>query len=193
MKYVSSVQDIEIPKGVTVYIKSRKVVVKGPKGTLVKDLKHINVNFKLVNENLIQAHIHNGDRRHVATLRTVRSLITNMITGVTVGFLYKMRFVYAHFPINVSIVEEDGQQVVEIRNFLGDKRLRRVVVPKDVTAVLSKTTKDELQVSGISIEEVSQTCADIHQICLVRNKDIRKFLDGIFVSQKGHIDEDYEK
>ncbi|EIF49598.1 60S ribosomal protein L9B [Brettanomyces bruxellensis] len=192
MKYVSSVQDIEIPKGVTVYIKSRKVVVKGPKGTLVKDLKHINVNFKLVNENLIQAHIHNGDRRHVATLRTVRSLITNMITGVTVGFLYKMRFVYAHFPINVSIVEEDGQQVVEIRNFLGDKRLRRVVVPKDVTAVLSKTTKDELQVSGISIEEVSQTCADIHQICLVRNKDIRKFLDGIFVSQKGHIDEDYE-
>ncbi len=192
MKYVSSVQDIEIPKGVTVYIKSRKIVVKGPKGTLVKDLKHINVNFKLVNENLIQAHIHNGDRRHVATLRTVRSLITNMITGVTVGFLYKMRFVYAHFPINVSIVEEDGQQVVEIRNFLGDKRLRRVVVPKDVTAVLSKTTKDELQVSGISIEEVSQTCADIHQICLVRNKDIRKFLDGIFVSQKGHIDEDYE-
>jgi len=192
MKYVSSVQDIEIPKGVTVFIKSRKVVVKGPKGTLVKDLKHINVNFKLVNENLIQAHIHNGDRRHVATLRTVRSLITNMITGVTVGFLYKMRFVYAHFPINVSIVEDDGQQVIEIRNFLGDKRLRRVVVPKDVKAVLSKTTKDELQVSGISIEEVSQTCADVHQICLVRNKDIRKFLDGIFVSQKGHIDEDYE-
>ena len=33
-----------------------------------------------------------------------------------------MRLVYAHFPININIVE-DGK-VVEIRNFLGEKRVR---------------------------------------------------------------------
>ena len=38
----------------------------------------------------------------------------------------------------------------------------------------SKGQKDELQVSGNSLESVSQSAADIQQICRVRNKDIRK-------------------
>ena len=35
------------------------------------------------------------------------------------------------------------------------------------------------------------TCAGalIHQAVLVHNKDIRKFLDGIYVSEKGNIDQ----
>lgn len=42
---------------------------------------------------------------------------------MTKGYLYKMRFCYAHFPINVSI----AGKIVEIRNFLGEKRVRRQV------------------------------------------------------------------
>lgn len=60
-----------------------------------------------------------GARKHVACLRTVRSLIENMITGVTKGFRYKLRAVYAHFPINIII--QDSGKAVEIRNFLGEK------------------------------------------------------------------------
>jgi large subunit ribosomal protein L9e len=44
-----------------------------------------------------------GARKHVACIRTITSHIENMITGVTKGFEYKMRFVYAHFPINANI------------------------------------------------------------------------------------------
>lgn len=60
-----------------------------------------------------------GGRKHVACLRTVRSAIENMIQGVRFGFQYKMRLVYAHFPINVNVLSEGT--VVEIRNFLGEK------------------------------------------------------------------------
>lgn len=50
--------------------------------------------------------------------------LQNLIKGVTVGFEYKMRLVYAHFPISVNI-ENEGTKV-EIRNFLGEKRVRIV-------------------------------------------------------------------
>ena len=50
--------------------------------------------------------------------------VQNLIKGVQAGFEYKMRLVYAHFPINVNI--EDGGKLVEIRNFLGEKRVRIV-------------------------------------------------------------------
>ena len=70
----------------------------------------------------------------------------------------------------------------------------------------SKNQKDELQITGNSLEDVSQSAADIQQICRVRNKDIRKvntqlfrpesrltgvqFLDGLYVSEKSNIVED---
>ena len=55
-------------------------------------------------------------------------------------------------------------------------------------AIITRSTvKDELIVEGTDIELTSRTCALIHQICLVKNKDIRKFLDGIYVSEKGPI------
>ena len=52
----------------------------------------------------------------------------------------------------------------------------------------SKAQKDELQLSGNSLENVSQSAADIQQACMVRNKDIRKFLDGLFVSERTNIE-----
>ena len=39
---------------------------------------------------------------------------------------------------------------------------------------ISKNTKDELTLTGNSLENVSQSAADIQQICRVKNKDIRK-------------------
>lgn len=108
-----------------------------------------------------------------------------MVIGVTKGFRYKMRAVYAHFPIN-CIIQNDGS-MVEIRNFLGEKTVRHVSMLEGVTVAESKSQKDELILEGNDIDMVSQSAASIHGICRVRNKDIRKFLDGIYVSDRGAI------
>ncbi|CAI4062059.1 hypothetical protein N7582_002036 [Saccharomyces uvarum] len=190
MKYIQTEQQINVPQGVTVSIKSRIVKVEGPRGTLNKNLKHIDVTFNKISNELIKVTVHNGDRKHVAALRTVKSLVDNMITGVTKGYKYKMRYVYAHFPINVNVIEKEGAKFIEIRNFLGDKKIRNVPIRDGVAIEFSTNVKDEIVLSGNSVEDVSQNAADLQQICRVRNKDIRKFLDGIYVSHKGFITED---
>lgn len=73
---------------------------------------------------------------------------------MTKGFEYKMRLVYAHFPINVNI--EDKGARVEIRNFLGEKRVRNVKMLPGVTIKRSDAVKDELILSGNDIENVSR-------------------------------------
>ena len=70
------------------------------------------------------------------------------------GFQYKMRAVYAHFPINMSMSE--GNSVVEIRNFLGEKYTRTVRMRPGVTCTPTGT-KDEVKVEGNDLELVSQS------------------------------------
>lgn len=102
---------------VKVNIKTRQVTVEGPRGKLSKDLGHIAVAFSHPSSNVINIEMHHGSRKNVATLRTVRTLINNLIIGVTQGYKYKMRYVYAHFPINVNLDKnsETGLWEVEIR------------------------------------------------------------------------------
>ena len=117
MKDIYKDEEFDIPEGVTVNVKSRVITVKGPRGELTKSLRHIDMEIKKVGDKKIKLIVWHGSRKHVACLRTVRSLIMNMINGVTKvcpsfllskfakGFRYKMRYVYAHFPINVNVVE----------------------------------------------------------------------------------------
>ncbi|KAL8860873.1 MAG: hypothetical protein Q9178_002628 [Gyalolechia marmorata] len=190
MKYIHSSEALTIPDNVKVHIKSRLITVEGPRGKLQKDLSHLSVCFSRPNTNTINIELHHGARKNVATLRTVKTLINNLIIGVTKGFKYKMRYVYAHFPINVNLEKnsETGLYDVEIRNFLGEKIVRRVTMHEGVDVEISKNQKDELTITGNSLENVSQSAADIQQICRVRNKDIRKFLDGLYVSERGFLE-----
>ena len=69
------------------------------------------------------------------------------------GYQYKMRAVYAHFPIN-CVISNNGQ-TVEIRNFLGEKYIRKVTMEPGVTIAASPKQKDEFIVEGNDIERVS--------------------------------------
>ena len=170
---------------VTVEIKSRHVKVTGPRGSLERDFKHINMDLRKVGDNSVRVALWFANRKQLACVRTVCSHIDNMFVGVTRGFQYKMRFVYSHFPINVAL---NGNEV-EIRNFLGEKRVRKIALKDGVKYDRSADVKDEITLSGNDITLVSLTAAQIQQATNVRNKDLRKFLDGIYVSEKGPIPE----
>merc|ERR1719223_103584 len=185
MKYLSQEKDIVIPEDVEVKIKARVVTVTGPRGTLTKSMQHVAIEFSSIDDKRIRVKVWHGGRKHIACIRTISSHIENMIKGVTIGFEYKMRFVYAHFPINANI-SPNGDNI-EIRNFLGDKNTRRIKMLDGVKVEISAAQKDEILLSGNDIQNVSQSAASIRHSCAVKDKDIRKFLDGIYVSEKGNI------
>ena len=190
---------------VEVYVKNRRVVVKGPRGTLRRDFSHQFVDIKK-EDNKVVVDLWFGLHKNIAVVRSICTHIRNMIRGVTHGYRYKMRFVYAHFPINVAI-NKDGTKV-EVRNFVGEKRVRHIDMLEGVTCIKSEAQKDEIFLEGNDVENVSCSgnyllvyilyiAAQIYQSVLVRHKDIRKFLDGIYVSEKEFIvaeekDEDEE-
>ena len=78
------------------------------------------------------------------------------LTGVCrpKGFRYKMKAVYAHFPINITVSENNT--LVEVRNFLGEKYVRQVRMRPGVTCTNS-TVKDEIILEGNDIELVSNS------------------------------------
>jgi large subunit ribosomal protein L9e len=67
--------------------------------------------------------------------------------------------------------------------------VRKVKLLPGVTYVRSADIKDQIELSGNDIANVSLTAAQIQQSTNIRNKDLRKFLDGIYVAEKGAIPE----
>jgi len=186
MKVINTRETLEIPAGVEVTVKARVVTVKGKRGQLTKSFKHLPVDV-YVKDGAVHVDKWFGERLQIAAVRTVKSHIANLITGVTRGYRYYLKYVYAHFPINVSISEKDT--LVEIRNFIGQKVV--FTIPMHEGCVCKRSgEKDEIYVEGNDIEKVSLSAARIQQSTTVKNKDIRKFLDGIYVSKKTFIEEE---
>uniref|UniRef100_A0A915JC73 Large ribosomal subunit protein uL6 n=1 Tax=Romanomermis culicivorax TaxID=13658 RepID=A0A915JC73_ROMCU len=138
----------------TVSVNNRKVTVKGPRGTLKRDFRHQSLDISLLNKRTLRVRKWFGVREELACIRTICSHIQNLIKGVTLGYRYKMRSVYAHFPINIAIQEKGS--LVEIRNFIGEKIVRRIELPEGVTAKVSTDQKDEVVLEGNDLEMVSQ-------------------------------------
>jgi large subunit ribosomal protein L9e len=140
---------------VQVFVKARVVTVKGPRGVLKRSFKHARIEITKMSKKLLRIEKWFGTRKEVAAVRTIASHIKNLIKGVVKGFKYKMRFVYAHFPIN-TVISEKGA-LVEIRNFLGERIIRRVNMYPGVTCASSTRQKDEIILEGNDIELVSRS------------------------------------
>ena len=167
---------IEINSECQVTLDGKKVTVTGPKGTLERTFPEPQTSIKIEGNEVI-AGTHVSRKRARALVGTVVAHIRNMMLGVTLGYEYEMKIVYSHFPITV---EQRGDTMI-IKNFIGERGVRKARLIGDVQV---KTTEDEVFISGIDIEHVSQSASNIQQACKIRDKDRRIFLDGIYVIRK---------
>ncbi|MEA2054800.1 MAG: 50S ribosomal protein L6 [Candidatus Thermoplasmatota archaeon] len=177
MKIPFAINEIEIPEGVKLDIKGNTVKVEGPKGKLERELVHHSIIIKKENSKVI-IRCELPKKEEEALVGTFAAHIRNMIKGVTEGFTYKMKVVYAHFPIKVSV--KDGEVVID--NFLGEQYPRKVKIFGDTKI---NVNKDDITIEGINREEVGQTAANIEGAVRVKKRDVRVFQDGIYIVSKG--------
>jgi len=192
MKTLQQEESIPVPKSVKkITIKNREVEVEGKFGLLKRNFKHLPLELWVAQGpkgKEVRVRMYFAKSKQISVLRSCCSHIANMFEGVEHKYRYTMRLVYAHFPINANVV--NGGKTVEIRNFLGEKNVRVIqMLPGVEIRKGTGAVKDELVIEGADIDLTSRSAALIHQSCLVKNKDIRKFLDGIYVSSHGVIDE----
>ncbi|UCH88980.1 MAG: 50S ribosomal protein L6 [Thermoplasmata archaeon] len=169
--------EVKLPQGVSAEYKANLLTIKGTKGELKRIFKHPRLNLNLKG-NTIKLSCRLPNRRENALFGTWQSHIQNMIKGVTEGFSYRMKIVYSHFPIKVSVRE--GTFVIE--NFLGERHPRQA---KIVGETKVKVSGDQVILTGHNIEHVGQSAANIEQATKIKNYDPRVFQDGIYLVGKG--------
>jgi large subunit ribosomal protein L6 len=166
--------DIDIPDMVTVRMEGNLIVVGGKLGTLQKDLTKLPISVDIKDKKLM-IKPPGTRKRDLAITNTAKSIILSMIKGVEQGFTYKLKVIYAHFPISVKIKGKE----IHVENYFGERAPR-------VSSVVGDTTKvnivgEDVIVQGPSLEDVSQTAANIEFSTKLKGKDQRVFLDGLYI------------
>ena len=91
MKTLLTEDWVQIPKDVTVTVKARVVAVTGPRGCVTKDFSHLPCEIQRTKKagpkseegTYLRIRMWFGGARHACAVKTLKSLINNMIVGVT--------------------------------------------------------------------------------------------------------------
>jgi len=140
---------ISIPKGVEIKIDGRHVSVKGPKGSLEHELP-VSVDMNRDDEVLTFAAVDESNASR-ALSGTTRSLVNNMVTGVSEGFERKLELV------GVGYRAQAQGKVVNLT--LGFSHPINFELPEGVTAETPSQT--ELIIKGVDKQQVGQVAAKI--------------------------------
>ncbi len=141
---------VPIPSGVEVKIDGDTIVVKGPKGQLetsfLGDLVEV-----VVEDNEVRVSPRNNGKPARSAWGLTRSLINNMVTGVTEGFQKKLKIVGVGYRAQLQ-----GRNLKLNLGFSHDVIYE---VPQDIDVQVPQPT--EIIVSGIDKQKVGQVAAEI--------------------------------
>ena len=172
---------VAIPPEVKVKLGGVTLTVEGPKGSLTRNFSHPRVSIQVSKDEVIVESLL-PKKKESAFVGTWEAHIRNMIIGVTKGFRYTMKVVYSHFPVKAVV---KGDQLV-IENFLGESHPRMAKIVGDTKVDIKG---DTVTLTGINLEDVSQSCANIELATRIRHYDPRVFQDGIYMVEKGAMEE----
>ena len=143
---------VAIPAGVDVKIDGQTVNVKGPKGQLSVDISEpISV---AVEDGTVVVTRPNDERRNRALHGLSRSLVANLVTGVTEGYTRKMEI----FGVGYRVALKGS----DLEFALGYSHPVLITAPEGVTFAVE--TPPKFSISGIDKQKVGQIAANIRRL-----------------------------
>ncbi len=142
---------IAVPSGVTITVDPSEVVVVGPKGTL-RQFTMPGVAVK-VEEGQLNVTRVNDEPKNRAKHGLMRSLINNMVVGVTGGFSKKLEINGVGYRV--------AAQGSDLKLNLGFSHDVIFKVPTGITTLIEQNT---ITVSGIDKQQVGQVAAEIRAL-----------------------------
>jgi large subunit ribosomal protein L6 len=146
-------QPIQIPSGVEVAIDGQNVSVKGPKGSL--DLQVAEPITVVRNDDgAIVVSRPDDERRNRSLHGLSRTLVSNLVTGVTQGYTVKMEI----FGVGYRVQAKGSN----LEFALGYSHPVVITAPDGVTFAVETPTK--FSISGIDKQKVGQIAANIRRL-----------------------------
>jgi len=147
---------ITLPAGVSVTVKESKISVKGPKGELHQA---INPDITVeVNDGKIKVTRPTDEKAHRSMHGLYRSLINNMVVGVSQGFQKKLELV------GVGYRAQSNGQILELS--LGYSHAIQIQMPPEikVEAVTDRKSNPIITLESIDKQLLGQVCAKIRSL-----------------------------
>jgi len=147
---------ISIPSGVTITVKENTVTVKGPKGELHQD---INPELSIeVNDGVLQVNRPSESKEHRSLHGLYRSLINNMVIGVSEGYKKELELV------GVGYRATSQGQLLELS--LGYSHPIHVMMPPEikVEAVTDRKSNPLITLESADKQLIGQICAKIRSL-----------------------------
>ncbi|HEX2041172.1 MAG TPA: 50S ribosomal protein L6 [Acidimicrobiales bacterium] len=144
---------IPVPDGVEVTLADGHIVVRGPRGTLERDI-HPDMTVRQ-DDGVLVVERPDDERRHRALHGLTRSLVNNMVVGVTQGFQRDLEIVGVGYRATAQ-----GPTRIELA--LGYSHPVVFEAPEGITFEVPTPTR--VSVRGIDKQAVGQVAAEIRQI-----------------------------
>ena len=142
---------IEIPAGVEVKVDGSKVTIKGPKGTLESTFNH-EINIALEGNEIIVTRP-TDDKNHRALHGLTRTLIHNMVEGVTNGYSKTLEVNGVGYR-----AQKQGKNLVMNLGYS-----HQVIVPEVPGITIDVPTPNQVVISGADKQQVGQFAAEVRE------------------------------
>jgi len=171
------IEEIEIPEGINAFVDKDEIILKKGESQLQKKIDS-KLKIKIEN-NKITLECEKNKKNQRKIFRSAIAHVKNMIKGLNEKFRYRLQISSVHFPVSVIINKEKNELL--IKNFLGEKKDRKV---KIFPGIEIRIDKDIIEVESSDIEKAGQFAANIEKKTKIRKKDRRVFQDGVYIISK---------